>query len=106
MGHDDHEEGPTNFENESKEFGAIFDLSNDLFSQKISLNYVEEDISIIGAEAFMRPTDNEELSIGYYLCKDFPMFDLDFGIRYDKITRNGSLAHHEEEHHDEDRGSR
>ncbi|MDA8892144.1 TonB-dependent receptor [Hyphomicrobiales bacterium] len=102
MGHDDHEEGPTNFENESKEFGAIFDLSNDLFSQKVSLSYVEEEISIIGAEAFMRPTDNEELSIGYYLSKEFLMLDMDFGIRYDKITRNGSLAHHEEEHHDDE----
>ena len=35
----------------------------------------------------MRPTDNEELSIGYYLRKEFGLFDIDFGIRYDDISR-------------------
>ena len=49
----------------------------------------------------MRPTDNEELSVGYYLSKEFDLFHLDFGIRYDDISRKGSIAH-EEEHHDED----
>ena len=102
--HDEHghEEGPTNFENKAKELGFIFDLSNDFVEQKLSFNYAEEEISIIGAEAFMRPTDNEEFSLGYYLCKEFGLFDLDVGIRYDDISRKGSLAHHEDEHHDED----
>ena len=35
----------------------------------------------------MRPTDNEELSVGYYLSKQFDLFHLDFGIRHDDISR-------------------
>ena len=102
--HDEHghEEGPTNFENEAKEFGIIFDISNDLLDQKLSLNYSEEEISIFGSEIFMRPSDNEEFSVGYYASKDFGTFHLDFGLRYDDISRKGSVAHHEEEHHEED----
>ena len=101
--HDEHghEEGPTNFENEAKEFGIIFDISNDLLDQKLSLNYAEEEISIFGSEMFMRPSDNEEFSVGYYASKDFGTFHLDLGLRYDDISRKGSVAHHEEEHHDE-----
>ncbi|MEC9414139.1 MAG: TonB-dependent receptor [Pseudomonadota bacterium] len=100
--HDDHghAEGPTNFENEAKEFGAVFDFSNDVLDQKLSLKYAEEEISIIGNESFMRPVDNEELSLGYYISKEFASFHFDLGIRYDDISRKGSVAHHEE-HHDE-----
>lgn len=102
--HDEHghAEGPTNFKNEAKEFGIIFDISNDLLDQKLSLNYAEEEISIFGSEMFMRPSDNEEFSVGYYASKDFGTFHLDLGLRYDDISRKGSVAHHKEEHHDED----
>ena len=99
-----HEEGPTLFKNDAREYGAIFYLTDsflfqelNFLSQKLVLNFVEEDISIIGAEAFMRPTSNEEQSIGYYLGKELGSFHLDFGIRHDQISRNGSLAHTEEE---------
>jgi len=95
-----HEEPPTLFKNDAREYGAIFYLTNNFFSQKLVLNFVEEDISIIGGEEFMRPTSNEEKSIGYYLSKELGLFHLDFGIRHDQISRNGSLGH--KEHADED----
>ena len=103
-----HEEGPTMFKNEAKEYGAVFDLTNDTLSQKLVLNLTQEDISIMGAEAFMSPTDNEETSIGYYLSNKFGPFHVDFGVRHDMISRSGSLSHdeheeegdHEEEHDD------
>ncbi|MFL2843640.1 MAG: hypothetical protein ACJZ9K_01915 [Alphaproteobacteria bacterium] len=73
--HDEHghAEGPTNFENKAKELGFVFDINKRYLLQikNLSINYVEEEISIIGAEAFMRPTDNEEMSVGYYLSKEF-----------------------------------
>ena len=106
-----HEEGPTLFKNDAREYGAIFYLTDsflfqelNFLSQKLVLNFVEEDISIIGAEAFMRPTSNEEQSIGYYLGKELGSFHLDFGIRHDQISRNGSLAHteHEDEDHEDE----
>ena len=102
-----HSEGPTEFKNDAKEYGAIFDLSNNDFSQKMVINIADEDISIIGEEAFMNPTDNEEKSFGYYISKQFDRFHTDFGIRHDRISRAGSLSHedhdeHEDEDHDEE----
>ena len=99
-----HEEGPTLFSNEASEYGAIFDLSNDLLSQKFVINFVQEDIAIIGAEAFMNPSENEELTFGYYLSKEFDLFHLDVGIRHDRINRVGSITMKEDHHddHDED----
>ena len=104
--HDDHghgEEGPTTFTNDSSEYGMIFDLSNDLMTQKVSLNVSDETVSIIGEEAFMNPADREELTLGYFARRDFDLFELSFGVRYDQIDTNGSVTgHHEEDHHDED----
>ena len=94
---EDHEENPTFFKNDAKEYGAIFDLTNNSFSQKLVLNFVEEDISIIGAEAFMRPTNNEEQTIGYYVSKELGFFHLDLGIRHDRISRKGSRSHEQHE---------
>ena len=106
-GDEDHAEGPTVFSNESREYGAIFDLSNDDLLQKISLNFVDEDMSILGEEAFMNPTASEEMTLGYYLSKQVDSFHLDLGIRHDRTRRKGSISHeeehdeHEEEDHDE-----
>ena len=81
----------------------IFDLSNDLMTQKVSLNVSDETVSIIGEEAFMNPADREELTLGYFARRDFDLFELSFGVRYDQIDTNGSVTgHHEEDHADED----
>ncbi|MDA0797005.1 MAG: TonB-dependent receptor [Proteobacteria bacterium] len=102
---EEHEEGPTVFSNESREYGAIFDLSRDDLLQKISLNFVGEDMSMVGEEAFMNPTASEEMTLGYYLSKQVDSFHLDLGIRHDRTSRKGSVSHkeeHDEEHHDEE----
>ena len=102
--HDEHgEEGPTTFSNDSSEYGMIFDLSNDLMIQKVSLNISDETVSIFGEEAFMNPANREELTLGYFARRDLDLFELSFGIRYDQIDTSGSVTgHHEEEDHDED----
>ena len=99
--HDEHghEERPTTFENEATEFGVVLDLSNDDITQKVAFNFAEEDMSIIGEEAFMMPVNSEEFTVGYFLSRKLGEFNVDFGVRFDEITRNGSVA---EEHHDED----
>ena len=101
-GHEDHEEGPTTFTNNAREYWTTFDISTDSFSQKMVLNVVDEDTSVIGAEAFMQPTATKEKSIGYYLSTDLDLFHLDFGARYEQISRDGSVVHREEEHDDHD----
>ena len=102
--HEGHEEGPTTFTNDALEAGFIFDLSNDFMSQKFALNFVNEDTSVLGSEAFMNPASRDELTFGYYISRDISDYTLDFGVRIDRLANEGSIsaAHEEEEHHDED----
>ena len=91
---DEHEEhAPTTFLNNAYEYGAIFDLSNDVINQKVSFNFVDEDTSIFGEETFMNPANNRELTLGYFVSKDYEPFHIDFGIRLDQIDRTGSVSH-------------
>ena len=91
---DEHEgKAPTTFLNNATEYGAVFDMSNDEVSQKVSFNFVDEDASIFGEEAFMNPTNNRELTLGYFISKDYEPFHVDFGIRLDQIDRTGSVSH-------------
>ena len=103
-GHDDHgdeeEHAPTVFMNEATEYGAIFDISNDISTQKVVFNIVDEDNSIVGEEAFMNPANNEEFTIGYYLSRELNLFNVDVGMRVDQIERSGSVT--DEDHGDID----
>jgi iron complex outermembrane receptor protein len=91
---EEHEEhAPTLFLNNSSEYGAIFDLSKSGVSQKISFNFVDEDTSIFGEEAFMNPANNRELTLGYFMSKDFESYNIDFGARLDDVVRTGSVSH-------------
>jgi iron complex outermembrane receptor protein len=100
--HDPEEEehAPTLFSNNATEYGAIFDISNDIRTQKLSFNYVDEDSSIVGEEAFMNPANNEVLTLGYFVGQDFDMFHADLGIRLDQVIRTGSVT--DEDHGDVD----
>src|SRR6056300_113330 len=106
--HEGHPKGSTTFANDSVEAGLIFDLSNDQLSQKVSLNFVNEDNSVRGAEAFMNPASRDELTLGYFASRDFDAFHVDFGIRFDNIYSEGSVSSALEENnemneeHDED----
>ena len=106
-GHDEHgdeeeheEHAPTNFMNKATEYGAILDISNDVMSQKLVFNFVDEDNSIVGEEAFMNPANNEEFTIGYYMSRDLDLFNVDLGMRIDQIDRTGSVT--DEDHGDID----
>ena len=91
-GHDGEEHAPTVFANDATEYGAIFDLSNDNFIQKIALNFVDEDSLIVGEESFMNPANNEEFTLGYFVSTDLDAFYLDAGFRIDQIERTGSVT--------------
>ena len=104
-GHDDHEEhGPTVFSNESTELQVALDLSAGERVRRLVFNYAEEEMAIIGEEAFMAPVDSTETTIGLFTSDDLGFATLDLGLRFDRIERDGFIAemHHEdEEHHDE-----
>tara|TARA_Y100000768_G_scaffold75140_1_gene53029 strand:- start:389 stop:2362 length:1974 start_codon:yes stop_codon:yes gene_type:complete len=99
-GHD-HEE-PTLFKTNATEFGLIFDVSAGDHTRKIVFNTAEQDSSIIGEEAFMLPVSTEETTLGYFVSRDFGNYRYDLGIRSDEISRSGSVAHHEDDHTDEE----
>ena len=106
-GHEEHEDeeeheehAPTNFINNATEYGAIFDMSNDVMTQKFSFNYVDVNTSTFGEEAFMNPANNEVLTLGYFVGRDFDPFHLDFGMRLDQIDRSGTVT--DEDHGDID----
>ena len=100
-GEEEHE--PTVFANEAVEYGAIFDISNENLLQNIAINFVDEDNSIVGEEAFMNPANSEEFTIGYFASKDFDSFNVDMGMRIDQIERSGSVT--DEDHGDIDQYS-
>ena len=100
--HDSHSEGPTTFSNEAQEFGTTLTLSSlDNFEQKLAIKSISEDISILGEEAFMLPADSDEVTFGYYASTETPLGKVDLGVRYDRISRKGSVMHHEEGHEEE-----
>ena len=105
-GHDEegHAEGPTVFSNEATEVSVSLDLSAGERIRRVVLNYAEEEISIIGEEAFMAPVDSTETTLGFFSSDDLGFATLDLGVRFDHVERDGFVAEmlHEDEH-EEDR---
>ena len=108
--HDDHEghggHGPTVFSNESTELQIALDLSSGEQIRRLVFNYAEEDMSIIGEEAFMAPVDSTETTLGFFSSDDLGFATLDLGMRYDRIERDGFISeiHHDEEHGEHEDG--
>ena len=98
-----HEE-PTLFKTDATEFGLIFDVSSGEVTRKIVVNTAEQDSSIIGEEAFMRPVSTDETTLGYFVSRDFGNYRYDLGIRADEISRSGSVTHHDEDHAEDEEG--
>ncbi|MEK9996587.1 MAG: TonB-dependent receptor plug domain-containing protein, partial [Halieaceae bacterium] len=79
-----HAEGPTVFSNEATEISVAFDLSAGERIRRVVLNYAEEEISIIGEEAFMAPVDSTETTLGFFSSDDLGFATLDLGLRFDQ----------------------
>ena len=107
-GHEDHDhaEGPTVFSNEATEISVALDLSAGERIRRVVLNYAEEEISIIGEEAFMAPVDSTETTLGFFSSDDLGFATLDLGVRFDQVDRDGFVAemHHDDEHGEEHEG--
>ena len=91
---EEEEHGPTTFTNESFEFGMKMDIGNQDGGnrQNVTINASQEDVAIIGEEAFMKPVDSQMLSFGYFLCRELDVVDLDFGVRLDQVNRDGAIG--------------
>ncbi len=91
---EEEEHGPTTFTNESFEFGIKLDIGNQVSGnrQNVTINASQEDVAIIGEEAFMKPVDSQMLSFGYFICRELEVMDLDFGVRLDQVDRDGAIG--------------
>ncbi len=91
---EEEEHGPTTFTNESFEFGMKMDIGNQAGGnrQNVTINMSQEDVAIIGEEAFMKPVDSQMLSFGYFICRELDVVDLDFGVRLDQTNRDGAIG--------------
>ena len=87
----EHNGEKTIFANDAQEYGAVLDLSNDNFTQKVVVKSMDEDTSILGEEAFMENVQSEEVSLGYYLGKKISNIHLDLGIRRDEVNRKSKF---------------
>jgi iron complex outermembrane receptor protein len=65
----------------------ILDIGSNNAIEKLSLNIAQEEFSITGHEAFLKPTESDEITLGYFTSNDFELAHVDFGVRYDRIER-------------------
>ena len=84
----------TLFTNESYELGMKLDIGdqNSGDRQNFTINVSQEDVAIVGEEAFMKPVDTQMLSLGYFICRELEVMDLDFGVRLDQVNRDGAIG--------------
>jgi iron complex outermembrane receptor protein len=90
-------EGPTIFSNEAMEVSLAFDLSASERIRRVVLNFAEEEISIIGEEAFMAPVDSAETTLGFFSSDDLGFALVDLGVRFDHVERDGFVVHNHDE---------
>ena len=89
------EEEPTLFSNESNEFGLRFSSDKESLNQKLVFNFIDEEITVIGEEAFVPPTESKEITMGYYINTDFSLFDVSFALRHDFLKRTNETLNQE-----------
>ena len=90
----EHSGESTLFTNEAFELGMKLDIGNQDSGnrQNFTINASQEDVAIIGEEAFMKPVDSQMLSFGYFICRELDVMDLDFGVRLDQVNRDGAIV--------------
>ena len=89
---DEHHDEGTLFKNDSNEFGLTLDIGQNTAIQKLSLNIAQEEFSITGHEAFLAPTESDEITLGYFTSNRFDTAHVDFGVRYDQIERESTAV--------------
>jgi iron complex outermembrane receptor protein len=91
---DDHE--PTTFSNQSTELAIKLDIGDESKGQKVAINVAEEEISLVGSEEFLKTTQSDELTLGYYLSNQLDFAHIDFGVRFDQIDRKSVVGSYDD----------
>ena len=87
----------TTYTNESFEMGlkgVIAGGSNGAV-QNFTINVNQEDVKIAKSDddeiPFMKPVESQMISFGYFIGQEFGMLDLDYGLRLDQVSREGTF---------------
>ena len=87
----------TTYTNESYEIGlkgVIASGSNGAI-QNFTINVNQEDVKIVKSKAgevpFMKPVESQMISFGYFIGQEFGVLDLDYGLRLDQVSRDGTF---------------
>ncbi len=87
----------TTYTNESYEIGlkgVIANGSNGAI-QNFTINVNQEDVKIVKSKAgevpFMKPVESQMISFGYFIGQEFGALDLDYGLRLDQVSRDGTF---------------
>ena len=86
----------TTYTNESYEIGLKGDISglSNSAVQNFTININQEDIKIVKSDddevPFMKPVESQTLSLGYFYGQELGMLDIDFGVRLDQVSRDGT----------------
>ena len=85
------------YTNESYEIGlkgVIASGSNGAI-QNFTINVNQEDVKIVKSKAgevpFMKPVESQMISFGYFIGQEFGALDLDYGLRLDQVSRDGTF---------------
>ena len=59
------------------------------------MNIAQEEFAITGHEAFLEPTQSDEITLGYFTSNKLELAHIDFGVRYDRIERESKNSSYE-----------
>ncbi len=87
----------TTYTNESYEIGlkGVIAKGSNGAIQNFTINVNQEDVKIVKSKAgevpFMKPVESQMISFGYFIGQEFGMLDLDYGLRLDQVSRDGTF---------------
>ena len=87
----------TTYTNESYEIGlkGAIAYGSKGATQNFTINVNQEDVKIVKSKAgevpFMKPVESQMISFGYFIGQEFGVLDLDYGLRLDQVSRDGTF---------------
>ena len=87
----------TTYTNESYEIGlkGVIASGSKGAIQNFTINVNQEDVKIVKSKAgefpFMKPVESQMISFGYFIGQEFGALDLDYGLRLDQVSRDGTF---------------
>ena len=103
--HDESEPGTdagTKFSNDAWEVRTEFHHEAGPWEGVAGLQYAYRDFEALGEEAFVRPVLTNNVGVFWVGRRTYEAFDLETGVRLERVSHNPAAGGHDEHHHDDD----